>query len=173
TDQADRLWETLSRSSEVGSKRLAATLYGDAPRCMAYLDANVRRSAPSLLSQQLATLSPERIAEALIGLTGRGHPPDPEVEQRRILAAQKELLATRSEEDGQQRIVEQNELDSVFYRNQTRAHLAEGESMWRLHFAKGYLDVLERDAIAAERISAAQEKLAEAQALKNTVVEEL
>jgi hypothetical protein len=173
SEQADTLWEALPRANELGSKRLAGTLYGEAPRCMAYLDANVRRSVPSLLSQQLAQLSPERIAEALIGLTGREHLLDTEVEQRRRLAEQKELLATREGEDKDKRLAEQVDLDGVHHRNAARAHLAEGERMWHLHFAKGLIDVLQRDAVAAEQVAAAEEKRDEARREQDEAREQL
>ena len=51
-EQADALWNSL-RANEAGARTMASVLYGDAPRCLAYLDPTIRKSAPSLLSQQL------------------------------------------------------------------------------------------------------------------------
>lgn len=143
--EADALWEALPRAEELGPKRFAAELYGQAPRCMAYLDTPMRPSAPSLLSQQMTEMSPARIGDALIELTGRQGLLETEEEQRSKLADQKAQLKEKVDDDNRARLDEQTDLDGVHHRNRARDHLADGEHMWRLHFAKGYIDNLAKD----------------------------
>lgn len=157
--QADLLWEAMPRTQEIGPKRFATELYGDAPRCMAYLDTPMRPSAPSLLSQQMTEMTPARIGEALIELTGRQGLLETEEEQRNRLAEQKSQLETKKLEDERARVDEQADLDAVHHRNQSRVHLAEGEHMWRLHFARGYLEVSSKDAELAEIIGELEQQV--------------
>ena len=49
--QADRLWQELPQPGVISAKRMAQELYGDAPRCLSYLDTSLRPAIPSLLSQ--------------------------------------------------------------------------------------------------------------------------
>lgn len=143
--QSDQLWEAMPRAQELGPKRFATELYGDAPRCMAYLDTPMRPSAPSLLSQQMTEMTPERIGEALIELTGRQQLLDTEQEQRRTLSEQRSLLEQKQADDERARVDEQADLDAVHHRERSRQHLSEGEHMWRLHFARGFLDATSKD----------------------------
>ncbi len=166
-EQADGLWAGLGRTGTLGSKKLTAALYGDAPRCMAYLDTTVRPSAPSLLSQQMTEMTPERIGESLIALTGREGLLDSEQEQRRLLSEQQIGLKDKQDEHGRQQADEQTELTAVEDRDRSRALLADGEHLWRLHFARGYLDAAAEDArlgalvdTAADEVLRAQEKVA-------------
>jgi hypothetical protein len=140
-DQVDRLWDELPKSQELGPKSMARELYGTAPRCMAYLDTPLRKGGPSLLSQQMTEMNPARIGEALIDLTGRAGLLEEEESQRSRLAEQQIGLREKETEDARARVDEQADLDGVHHRDRARAHLAEGEHMWRLHFARGYLDV--------------------------------
>ncbi len=170
---ADGLWEALPRAQELGPKRFATDLYGDAPRCMAYLDTPMRPSSPSLLSQQMTEMTPARIGEALIELTGRQRLLETEAEQRRRLAEQKSSLAERQEADAQARVDEQADLDAVQDRERSRQHLAEGEHMWRLHFARGFLEVSTKDAELAEMIGELQQNVDELIAQRNTAQDDL
>jgi hypothetical protein len=135
------LWNSL-RANEAGARTMASALYGDAPRCLAYLDPTVRKSAPSLLSQQLALMTPERTAESLIGLTGREHLIDTEAEQRRRLAEQRHDLDEKIRADQAARINEAADLEGVQWRNKAREHLTRGDRMWALHFARGLVEKL-------------------------------
>lgn len=157
--QADALWEALPRAHELGPRRFAVELYGDAPRCMAYLDTPMRPSAPSLLSQQMTEMSAERIGQALIELTGRQGLLETEEEQRGKLAEQQSRLAEKRSVDERDRIDEQADLDAVHHRDRSRAHLAEGERMWRLHFARGFVEAWARDAQLGEDIEDRGEKV--------------
>lgn len=165
--QADELWTGL-RANEAGARSFPFVLYGDAPRCLAYLDPTIRKSAPSLLSQQLVHMTPERIAESLIGLTGREHLLDTEAEQRRRLAEQKLDLDDKIGADNAARVNETADLEGVHWRNRTREHLARGDALWELHFARGLLEKLSEEAEAAERVAAAREKWDEALNLQRT-----
>lgn len=151
--QADRLWDTLPRASEIGPTRLARELYGPTPRCMAYLDTTLRKTGPSLLSQQMTELSTERIGEALIELTGRSRLLETEERQRGVLAEQQQKLTSREADDARARVDEQSDLDAVRHRNEARVCLDRGEGQWRLHFARGLLDLNTRDATLAEAIT--------------------
>ena len=161
-EQADELWSSL-RGNEAGARTMASVLYGDAPRCLAYLDPTVRKSAPSLLSQQLANMTPERIAESLIGLTGREHLIDTEAEQRRRLAEQEHDLGEKIRADAAARINETADLEGVDWRNKARVHLARGDQMWELHFARGLVEKLKEGHEAEERVTHAYEKWTDAQ----------
>ena len=165
-EQADGLWAELGRAGTLGSKKLTTALYGDAPRCMAYLDTTLRPGAPSLLSQQMTEMTPERIGESLIALTGREGLLDSEQEQRRLLAEQQLGLKDKQDDDARQRTDEQTELSAVEDRDRSRALLADGEHLWKLHFARGYLDAAAEDArlgalvdTAAHEVVCAQEKV--------------
>ena len=162
-EQADGLWEALGRAGTLGSKKLTAALYGDAPRCMAYLDTTLRPGAPSLLSQQMTEMTPERIGESLIALTGRESLLDQELEQRRRLAEQHLGLDGQGAEDARTRVEEQAELAAVEGRDRARSLLADGEHLWRLHFARGYLDAAEEDARLAAVVEGAAGAVARAQ----------
>lgn len=163
-EQADALWDALAPGGTFGARRLTAALYGDAPRCMAYLDTTLRPGAPSLLSQQMTEMTPERIGESLIALTGREGLLDHELEQRRRLAEQHLGLRDLEARDERTRAEEQAELAAVEDRDRSRAALADGEHLWRLHFARGYLDAVEEDGRLADAVAAAQAVADRAQA---------
>lgn len=162
-EQADGLWDSLGRAGTLGSKKLATSLYGDAPRCMAYLDTTLRPGAPSLLSQQMTEMTPERIGESLIALTGRESLLDQELEQRRRLAEQHLGLTDKEAEDAKTRVEEQAELSAVEGRDRSRALLADGEHLWRLHFARGYLDAADDDARLGQAVEQAEDAVVRAQ----------
>jgi hypothetical protein len=155
-EQADALWEALGKGTEIGSRKLAGDLYGDAPRCIAYLDTSLRPGAPSLLSQQMTEMTPARIAEALIALTGRESMLDHEQEQRRLFSEQHLKLEAKVFADKQTRRDEDTELSAVEDRNRARTALGEGEHLWRLHFARGYLDAVAEDELAGKAVGTAE-----------------
>lgn len=171
-EQADARWEALGRAGTLGSRKLATALYGDAPRCMAYLDTTLRPGAPSLLSQQMTEMTPERIGESLIALTGREGLLEHEQEQRRRLADQHLGLADLETRDERTRVDEQAELSAVEDRDRSRVALAEGEHLWRLHFARGYLDAVEEDARLGEAVARGADAVAAAQIVVETATEE-
>ncbi|WP_327643734.1 hypothetical protein [Micromonospora zamorensis] len=152
-DEAETLWSDLPRAQELGPRNFATELYGEAPRCMAYLDTPMRPTAPSLLSQQMTEMTPEQLGTALIELTGRQGLLETELVQRGRLADQQETLRAKQVEDEKDRIREQTDLDAVGSRDRSREYLKQGESLWRLHFAKGLLGAHERDAMLGEQIA--------------------
>jgi hypothetical protein len=68
--QADPLWQQLPKNQTISARNLARKLYGEAPRCLSYLDTSMRPSAPSLLSQEMTKMRPDEIGMALIALSG-------------------------------------------------------------------------------------------------------
>lgn len=161
-EEADDLWERLPKESEKGSRRLSGHLYGEAPRCLAYLDTPMRPPVPSLLSQQMTSMSPADIGQALISLTGREHMLTGEVEDRRKFAAAADQLQRRVHEDQQSRIDEDAELFMVRQRDQARERLTTGRQYWELHLAAGFLERLEDDRKLEERLEEIANDLHEA-----------
>jgi hypothetical protein len=142
---ADATWESLPRARELGPEHYAERLYGDSPRCLAYVSRRgKRRSEASLLQMNAGAFSPEQIGHDLIRLTGRAAAFEAEETQRRRLDDVNRALEQRELQDKRAWENEEEQLCSVKDRNRARACLAEAEEMWRLHFARGYLDVLSR-----------------------------
>lgn len=69
-EQADSIWASIPPTQRCSARAMQAVLYGDAPRCMAYVDSPLHRSTASLLSQQMTDMAPEPIRQSLIDLTG-------------------------------------------------------------------------------------------------------
>ena len=161
-EQADVLWAALPDKRELGSQKMTTALFGDAPRCMAYLDTTLRPSSPSLLSQQMTEMTPERIGEALIALTGRESLLDQERETRRKLAEQQIGLREQERANADIERSEDAELEGVAGRDQARAFLDEGEHLWDLHHARGYLDAVAAARAADTRVEEVTGKVAEA-----------
>jgi hypothetical protein len=161
-EQAAAMWEALPKDHEIGPKHLRTKLYGTAPKGIAYVDTSMRKSAPSLLSQQMTEMTPEQIGVALIELTGRQGLLETEEEQRARLATHQADLAAQQEQDRENRRREGVELEGVRHRERSRERLSEGERLWRLHFARGYLDVLDADTRLQSIIAELDDDLAEA-----------
>jgi hypothetical protein len=166
--QADRLWDSLPRVTEIGPMKMAHDLYGEAPRCMAYLETPLRKTPPSLLSQEMSKMDPERIGEALIELSGRSELLETEEAQRSRLAEQKQELTICIADDQRARIDEDADLSAVRHRADARAHLERGEHQWRLHFARGLLDVTARDADLATEIGGLESRVTDAETDRDT-----
>lgn len=145
--QFDELWSSFpqTKKDELGPKHMKTVLYGKAAKGIAYIDTSMRTSAPSLLSQELTQMSPEQIGTALIELTGRQGLLEREEVQRSLLAEQQSKLTARQEQDRTERISEEQQLEAVRHRDRARAALADGERLWTLHYARGYLDTLKDD----------------------------
>jgi len=150
--QADLTWVGLPTGNRSSARRMAELLYGTAPRCLSYLDTPLRKHSPSLLSQQMTEMTPEQIGESLIALAGLTEPIEREEQQRSEVADHQRRLAQAEADDVRLHAGEEADLAGVTARQDARAQLAEGERMWRLHFAKGYLDVLAEDEVAAQRL---------------------
>jgi hypothetical protein len=150
--QAETIWSGLPTANRSSAKRMGEVLYGVAPRCLSYLDTPLRPAAPSLLSQQMTEMTPERIGESLIALAGLTDKLEQEERQRGEVADHQRRLRDAQDEDQRIRADEDTDLAAVAARDEARARLADGEHMWRLHFAKRYLEVLAEDAEAAQRV---------------------
>ena len=149
--QADRLWQELPQPGVISARRLAQELYGDAPRCLSYLDTSLRPAIPSLLSQEMTKMRPAEIGTALIALAGRTGQLEEENHNRGTTL---ELQAKLKEQEGQEdltRIREDAELAGVSARDRARALLADAQQKWTRYAAWQYLAVLgERNAVGEE-----------------------
>lgn len=142
---ADATWESLPSATELGPEHYAERLYGDSPRCLAYVSRRgKRRSGDSLLQMNAGGFSPEQIGHDLIRLTGRAAGFEAEEKARFKLDKAKQALEARELADQRAWREEERQMTSVVARNRARTFLAEAKEMWRLHFARGYLDVLGR-----------------------------
>jgi hypothetical protein len=166
---ADADWDRLPAATQLGAKHYAERLYGDSPRCLAYVSERGRRqSKPSLLQMNAGAFTPEEIGQDLIRLTGRaGAFTAEEAQRERLDSAQRKLVERESAHESQRR-QEEDDLRWVLARNGARAHLATAEREWRLHFARGFLDVLVRQG----ELEAEHEEATQDVSLAKTVVEE-
>ncbi len=140
--QADELWVSLGRDGECSARRMGETLYGDAPRCLSFLDTDLRKNAPSLLSEKMTDMSPAAIGDALIELAGLRHHFDAEQEQRNKLGEHERSLREAKATHQDRLRTEEAQLEGIRGRERARGHLARGEQMWRLHFAKRLVEVV-------------------------------
>lgn len=146
-DAVDALWDAMPSSSQLGPHTYAERLYGDSPRCLAYVARRGKqRSQASLLQMSAGSFSPEQIGDDLIRLTGRAAAFETEGQQRQRLAEGQNTLNAKAASDERARREEEEALSGVRARNTARDHLLHAEGVWRLHFARGYLDVLGREA---------------------------
>jgi hypothetical protein len=152
-------WSTMPSNTQLGAHTYAERLYGDSPRCLAYVARRGKqRSAPSLLQMNAGGFSPEQIGDDLIRLTGRAAAFETEAQQRQRLDEAQGTLREKQRADERARRDEEHQLAGVLARNASRAHLDQAQHVWRLHFARGYLDVLEREReLTAERDEASEQ----------------
>lgn len=140
---ADARWAALARN-DLGFNGYAHRLYGESPRCLAYVQQRgERRNPPSLLQMHAGEFTPDQIGDSLIRLTGQRHLLDDELEQRKRLATAEEALTEREREDREALVAEDRQLEDVRARDEARQWWGRAQHHWRLHFARGYLDVLE------------------------------
>ncbi len=152
---ADARWAALP-GDDLGFNSYAHRLYGESPRCLAYVQQRgERRNPPSLLQMHAGEFTPDQIGDSLIRLTGQRHLLDDELEQRKRLAAAEEALAEREREDREALMAEERQLADVRARGEAREWWGRAQHHWRLHFARGYLDVLEvQRSIEAQLVAA-------------------
>lgn len=160
--QADAIWKSLKRRGTLSARRMAEVLYGDAPRCLTYLDTPLRPPAPSLLSQQMTEMEPKDIGESLIALSGSKAHLDAERKQRGDV-----LVQRRQRDDSLERAAVREreiaaELAAIEQRDAAREALAAAEACWDGYVAAQYRKVLEADAVAAQDIRALTEDYEEA-----------
>ena len=152
---ADAGWAALPRN-DIGFKGYARRLYGEGPRCLAYVQQRGdRRNPPSLLQMHAGEFTSEQIGDSLIRLAGQRHLLDDELEQRKRLDAAEEALTGREREDHEAFGAEDRQLADVRARDEARRWWERAQHHWRLHFARGYLDVLAAQQTFDEQLSVA------------------
>lgn len=159
--QADQLWQELPHAGVISARRMAQELYGDAPRCLSYLDTSLRPAIPSLLSQEMTKMRPAEIGTALIALAGRTGQLEEENHNRGTTL---ELQAKLKDQEGQEdltRIREDAELAGVSARDRARTLLADAQQKWTRYAAWQYLAVLGKNDAAGEEIRGHTEVLAD------------
>ncbi|WP_346052047.1 hypothetical protein [Amycolatopsis dongchuanensis] len=157
--QADEIWASLGAVNQSSARQMQETLYGDAPRCMAYLDTTLRRASVSLLSQQMTEMTTDAIGSSLIELAGLHHFLEDEQAQRNALAEQ-QRGAEQAQADHHRRWQEEEaELAGISNRKKSRERLAYGREMWRLHFARRYVDLVPEHVAAKQAVKAAEESV--------------
>ncbi|WP_146771969.1 hypothetical protein [Lentzea atacamensis] len=171
--QADSIWQSLRGNEPISASRMAEVLYGDSPRCLAYLDTPLRPPVPSLLSQQMTEMAPKDIGESLIALSGsKGHL-DEEREQRGQVLEQRRKrdasLAQAAERDAR----DTADLRAIDDRDAARAELTAAETSWRQYVALMYAQVQKADRLAAEEIEALAEQHGAAAAQAKAAEDEL
>jgi hypothetical protein len=167
---ADDAWRWLGGKNEAGAASYASTLYGDTPRVLAYVaKRGSQRSDPSLLQMNAGAFSPRQIGADLIALTGRAGAFESEADQRERLDAAERRLGEVQRYDQVARGKESETLEKLTQRQDARQSLTEAERLWGLHFARGYLDVLQnendltrKEVLATEELAAAEDRLQEA-----------
>ena len=143
--QADSLWQALPAANTVSARKMAQELYGESPRCLSYLDTDLRPSIPSLLSQQMKKMKPEEIGSALVALAGMSSQLDEEERQRGIVLGQRSRLRQAEHGAATTQAEEDAELSAVAARDSARGLLAEAQSKWQLYAARQYLSSLQQD----------------------------
>src|SRR4051812_12996727 len=170
---ADAGWAAMPAGAQLGARNYAERLYGDSPRCLAYVaERGKQKSAPSLLQMNAGGFTPEQIGDDLIRLTGRASAFENEGQQRQRPDESQRALAGK--QHGHERISheEDAQLTGVHARNRSRQQLTEAERIWQLHFARGLLDVLDREAqLTAERDQADEDVRAQRQAVEEAQIE--
>lgn len=163
-EQADTIWNSMPSAQRCSARALQSTLYGDTPRCMAYLDTTLRRTSASLLSQQMTEMTPEAIGQSLIDLAGLRPTLEEEQLQRNALAEQQRALSEALTSHERRLREEKIELAAVASRGAARLALARGALMWRLHFARRYVEVVPEHESRTGAVHEASEHVGDARA---------
>ncbi|MGC4998428.1 hypothetical protein [Streptomyces sp. DT195] len=138
TQQADALWRELG-GGVVSARRMAGELYGNAPRCLTYLDTALRPSVPSLLSQQLSEMEPEAIGASLIALSGMTELLEQEEALRGQALNRRVRMDQVRKENEEADTTDEAVLSGVRARDAARLALEEGQSQWRRYVATCYV----------------------------------
>lgn len=166
--QADDLWLSCPAGYSASARRMAETLYGDAPRCLTYLDTPLRPAIPSLLSQQMTEMDPDNIGVSLIALAGLGSDLATEATLRSQYLEKDRELAEAAADDASATADEDIDLAGVRAREAARAHIASGRQAWRQYLAVRVHAACEADA----KLEAELRERRELQEQAHAVVEE-
>lgn len=150
--QADEIWQRLKDNGTLSARRMAEVLYGDAPRCLSYLDTPLRPAAASLLSQQMTEMAPRDIGDSLIALSGSKAHIDEEREQRGSVLSYRRNRDESLTRGAELHAQEQIDLDAIAGRDAARTELEAARCDWRLYTARRYLAVLRQDGEYADDI---------------------
>ncbi|MDI5973511.1 hypothetical protein POF50_029925 [Streptomyces sp. SL13] len=140
---------------------MADALYGNAPRCLTYLDTLLHPAVPSLLSQQMTAMEPHDIGEALIALSGMSHLLEQEAAQRGKTLEHAAELATAHGEHELALADEEVVLEGV----RARGALEEGHHAWRRYVAACYVQAATADRKLAAGVEDKEQQVAQAQEL--------
>ncbi len=160
--QADMLWQQLPKDQTIGARHLARKLYGEAPRCLSYLDTSMRPSVPSLLSQEMTKMRPDEIGTALIALSGLSGQLEEENRARNERIEIQGKYAAAEARDKKERVSENAQLAAIGARDRARSLLSGAGEKWRLYAAWNYRDALERERVARERVGSLTSRVEEA-----------
>ncbi|MFK0025679.1 hypothetical protein [Streptomyces sp. NPDC090798] len=161
--QADTLWQELGPGRALSARRMAEVLYGNAPRCLTYLDTPLRPAVPSLLSQQLTSMKPHDIGEALIALSGMSHLLEQESARRSKALEQALTLQQVQAQHEQDEAEAEATMQGVRARAQARAALEEGQRAWERFLAVSCLQAFQEDHALAADLKDKQEQVRLAQ----------
>lgn len=162
---ADDVWNKLDGSAEVGPARYASRLYGENPRCLAWVnERGTKRSGPSLLKMDAGAFSPAEVGRELITLSGRASLLDEDIDQRRKLAAAADRLTEAQANHQRALAAEEHELRAVDARTAARHQLAEAVADWDAHWALGLTETAARLADLEDRLAALDADIAAADA---------
>lgn len=155
--QADELWHAVRGNGTLSARKMSEVLYGDAPRCLTYLDTPLRPAVPSLLSQQMTEMDPSDIGESLIALSGSKAHLDEEREQRGQMLLKQRERDEALEQAADLFLREEATLKGVGDRDGARAELAQAEEVWRRYLATRYVSALGEERVLAEQVTSALE----------------
>ncbi|MEU9891206.1 hypothetical protein [Sphaerisporangium sp. NPDC051011] len=114
---------------------MSEVLYGDAPRCLTYLDTQMRPRVASLLSQQMTEMEPETIGDSLIALAGLDSELATETIQRGKFLKHEAELAAAVANDVKARVQDEADLAGVIARQEARERIEQGRVLWRRYLA--------------------------------------
>ncbi|WP_333744876.1 hypothetical protein [Streptomyces ardesiacus] len=171
--QADTLWQELGSATRLSAHRMADALYGNAPRCLTYLDTPLRPAVPSLLSQQMTAMEPHDIGEALIALSGMTHLLEQEAARRGKALEHAAQLEKARDEHALALADEEAVLEGVRARAAARTALEEGRHAWRRYLAACYLEAAQADRKLAADLEDKEQQVVQAQELLDGAEEKL
>jgi hypothetical protein len=161
--QADTLWQQCEPKKPISARRMAEVLYGDAPRCLTYLDTQMRPRVPSLLSQQMTEMEPETIGDSLIALAGLDADLASETDKRGKFLQHESELAAAVENDTAARAEEEADLAGVTARQTAREIIEQAQEFWRRYLACRLHRAHDEDQRLEESAKAIKELLDEAE----------
>lgn len=160
--QADEIWQMVKGNGTCSARRMAETLYGDAPQCLSYLDTPLRPPVPSLLSQQMTEMGPREIAESLIALSGSLMLLEQEQTERGDVVNRQKNYDDVVEDQKRQYLLDETELANIAARDGARQELTEAQRFWNYYLASRYLTVLDQEQDYERLLSIGAQALSEA-----------